>query len=227
VRLKEGYDAFEASGKPPDVKVCGRQYMVNVAFTGQAADPAPGDPCPLYSKITPSGIDGVPATVLASLNRGESAPAAEPAQSLPSIALAALTPDKPAAPKPEAPHAIAAAMAGMSASPVITRPAPSQTASMQPVQSAPKAPAEPVYAAPSKPQAPVLAAAAASPVQSVNYSVGSAYAAPSALAAPASPPPAWAPADKAPDPDALQKTNRSGKGGKLVAPSVDASEAPR
>ena len=32
VKLKEGYDAFEETGKPPIVKVCGKQYLVNVSF---------------------------------------------------------------------------------------------------------------------------------------------------------------------------------------------------
>ena len=72
VKLKEGYDAFEETGKPPIVKVCGKQYLVNVSFPG--GDPAPGAPCPMYSKLNPSqmpGIDGVPQTVLASLSKGE------------------------------------------------------------------------------------------------------------------------------------------------------------
>ena len=62
VKLKEGYDAFEATGKPPIVKVCSKQYLVNVRFPGQAADPAPDAPCPVYAKVDPvstPGIDGV------------------------------------------------------------------------------------------------------------------------------------------------------------------------
>ncbi len=46
LKLKEGHDAFEATGKPPIVKVCSKQYLVNVSFPGQAADPAPTEPCP-------------------------------------------------------------------------------------------------------------------------------------------------------------------------------------
>jgi murein L,D-transpeptidase YafK len=226
VRLKDGYDAFEATGKPPIVKVCSKQYLVNVSFPGHAGDPAPGEPCPLYSKINPSGIDGVPATVIASLNRGETTPAqpAAPEQTQPTVALAFVSPEKPGASKPEAPRAISAAMADMSASPIITRAAPTHIASTHPAKSAPKASGAPVYASEPKPAAPVMAAAA-SQVQSVNYSLSAAYAAPPAAAASA--PSAWAPAEKGPDPDALQKPNRSGKGGKLPAPAGDASEATR
>ena len=74
VKLKEGYDAFEATGKPPIVKVCSKQYLVNVRFPGEAGDPAPDAPCPIYAKVDPAavpGIDGVPATVLASLGKPE------------------------------------------------------------------------------------------------------------------------------------------------------------
>ncbi len=39
VRLKEGYDAFETTGKPPVVKVCGKQYLVNVSFPGESGSP--------------------------------------------------------------------------------------------------------------------------------------------------------------------------------------------
>ena len=72
LRLKEGDDSFEATGKPPIVKVCGKQYMVNVSFPGLAADPGPGAPCPVYAKIDPAmlpGIDGAPGKMLASLSK--------------------------------------------------------------------------------------------------------------------------------------------------------------
>ena len=73
-KLKEGHDAFEASGRPPVVKVCSKQYMVNVSFAGQA-EPGPSDPCPAsYAKLDPAAIpsiDGVPSTVVAGLSRGE------------------------------------------------------------------------------------------------------------------------------------------------------------
>jgi murein L,D-transpeptidase YafK len=217
VRLKEGYDAFETSGKPPIIKVCGRQYLVNVSFPGQAADPAPDGPCPLYAKVAPSGIDGVPPTMLASLSKGES-PSQQAAQQTAAPAPAIMA----AAPKPEAPHAIAAAMAEMSASPIITRPASSQTASAQPVRApakpvyapAPRAPAAPVYAAaPAPAQPPALASA--SSVQPVNYSLSSAFAAPLPSAEQGS---------KTIDPNSLQKPNRSGKGGKLSAPGSEAGD---
>ncbi len=151
VRLKEGYDAFEMTGKPPVVKVCNKQYLVNVSFPGLAGDPAPDGPCPLYAKVNPSGIDGVPPTVLASLNKGDAAPAqpaAAPAQTQPPVVVASAAPARPSAPRPEAPQAISAAMADMSASPIIKRAAPSQVASIQPAKApaARKAPASPVYA---------------------------------------------------------------------------------
>jgi murein L,D-transpeptidase YafK len=216
VKLKEGYDAFEATGKPPVVKVCGRQYLVNVSFPGQAADPAPDAPCPLYAKVAPSSIDGVPPTLLASLAKGET-PSQPAQQTQEPVAMAAASPQQ-TAPKPEAPHATAAVLADMSASPVITRSAPSQVASAQPSKApaharaaALKGPAAaPVYAA--APAAPVAApatalASAASSVQTVNYSLSSATF--------AAPPPEPAEAPKAVDPDSLQKPNRSGKGGKL------------
>ncbi len=198
-RLKEGYDAFEETGKPPIVKVCGKQYLVNVSFPG--GDPAPDGPCPMYAKINPAqmpGIDGVPQTVLASLNKGE---APSQAQAPAPVAVAAAAPQL----APSKPKAAAVEIADTSASPVITRPAAaSQTASMQPV----KAPASPVY-----PSAPKTAAAApmpapirvasGSPIQPVTYRFGETVAAPSLEPS------------KAVDPDAIQKPNRSGKGGKL------------
>ena len=209
-RLKEGYDAFEDTGKPPIVKVCGKEYLVNVSFPG--GDPAPDAACPMYAKINPSqipGIDGVPPTLLASLNKGET-PSRQSKEAPATVVMAAATPQ--AAPSKPLPPVVE--MADMSASPVITRPAaPSQMASLQSM----KAPASPVY--PSAPKATASAplpasvrvAASASPVQPVNYRFGETVASPSA--APAQEP------SKAVDPDAIQKPNRSGKGGKLSSPS--------
>jgi hypothetical protein len=72
LRLKEGYDSFEATGKPPIVKVCGKQYMVNVSFPGLAGDPGPSAACPVYAKIDPAtlpGIDGAQGTAVAGLSK--------------------------------------------------------------------------------------------------------------------------------------------------------------
>jgi murein L,D-transpeptidase YafK len=221
VKLKEGYDAFEGSGKPPVVKVCGRQYLVNVQFSN-GAEPSPDAPCPLYAKINPSGIDGVPATALASFSRGET-----PVRATAPAPVQVASP----APKPESPQAISTAMADMSASPIITRStpaqAPTQIASVQPKAAVtPKAPPAPVVAsaAPITP-APVRAAAPA-PVRPVNYAVASSFAAPAPMMAAAT---AAAPVEqpsKAVDADAIQKPNRTGKGGKLPAPA-DSNEATR
>ncbi len=74
LKLKEGYDAFEATGKPPIVKVCSKQYMVNVSFAG--SDPAPTEMCPSYSRIdlaSTHGIDGVPAELRLALARARQA----------------------------------------------------------------------------------------------------------------------------------------------------------
>ena len=168
LRLKEGYNSFETTGKPPIVKVCGKQYMVNVSFSG-AADPDPSAPCPIYAKIDPSklpGADGAPPTMLANLSKPG-------AQSHPAWVTAAA--DVPAAPARE--QVPAAAMADMSAAP----PAPRRAliASAQ----TPKPPASIVYDAPVRQDvassAPVSALPAAtvsaeetvnSPIQLVNRS---------------------------------------------------------
>jgi len=210
VKLKEGYDAFEDTGKPPIVKVCGKQYLVNVSFPG--GEPAPDAACPIYAKINPSqmpGVDGVPQTVLASLNKSE-APSRQPAQALAPVVVAAAAPQA-ARSKPQAPAVVE--MADMSASPVITRPsAPTQVASLQSV----KAPASPVYPSAPKPTASaplpasVRVAASTSAVQPVTYRFGETIATPSAASVQEP--------SKAVDPDAIQKPNRSGKGGKLSSP---------
>ena len=201
VRLKEGYDSFEASGKPPIVKVCGKQYLVNASFPG--GEPSPDAPCPVYAKINPSqmpGIDGVPQTLLASLNMKE-APSHQQTQAPAPVVVAAATPQQ-APSKPQA----AVEMADTSASPVITRPAaPTQVASLQPT----KAPAAPVYASLPKATAsasvPAPVRVASSAVQPVTYRFGEV----TSIPAPGEEP------TKAVDPDAIQKPNRSGKGGKL------------
>ena len=214
VKLKEGYDAFEETGKPPIVKVCGRQYLVNVSFPG--GEPAADAPCPMYSKLNPSqipGIDGVPPTLIASLNKGE-VPAQHQTPAPAPVAMAAAAPQQ----APSKSQAPVVEMADTSASPVITRPAapPSQIASLQPAK---KAPASPSYASAPKPAASaslpasIRVAASTSPVQPVTYRFGETIAAPSEEPS------------KAVDPDAIQKPNRSGKGGKLSGSSGDTTDA--
>lgn len=205
-KLKEGYDAFEETGKPPIVKVCGKQYLVNVSFPG--GDPAPNAPCPMYTKLNPSqmpGIDGVPQTVLASLNKGET-PSRQPKETPAPVAMASAAPQ----PAPSKPQPSVAEMVDTSASPIVTRPAaPSQVASLQST----KAPASPTYASAPKPAASaplpasIRVAASTSPVQPVTYRFGETTAAPSEEPS------------KTVDPDAIQKPNRSGKGGKLSGSS--------
>ena len=216
VKLKEGYDSFEETGKPPIIKVCGKQYIVNAAFTG--GEPAPDGPCPLYSKInlaqTP-GIDGVPQTLLASLNRGETPQHHQTTPGPAPVAVAAVAPQHaaPSEPQPQQPQAVAAAMTETSASPVITRQtAPAQVASLHPI----KAPASPVYTsapnavASSSAPAPVRVASSSSPVTPVTYRFGDTVSEPS----------------KAVDPDAVQKPNRAAKGGMLNnGPSTFSSSA--
>ncbi len=209
VKLKEGYDAFEETGKPPVVKVCGKQYLVNVSFPG--GDPSPSGPCPVFAKINPAqmpGIDGVPQTLLASLNKGET-PSHQQTPAPAPVAVAAATPQQAPAMPQATPQAAAVEMADTSASPVITRAAaPTHVASLRPA----KAPASPVYAnastaASSSVPAPVRVASSA--VQPVTYRFGEVTSIPS-------------PAEdtsKAVDPDAIQKPNRSGKGGKLSGSS--------
>jgi murein L,D-transpeptidase YafK len=196
VSLKEGYDSFDATGRPPVVKVCSKQYLVNVSFPGQPFDPAPGETCPRYTKIDPRsmpGIDGVPSTVLASLSKPE-VPSPKPAAA-PAVMSASMQP----APVPATIPAI-----DMSASPVIVRPAPRPATSIAGLQT--KAPASPVYDAPAAAQARVGTAA-----QPVSYQFGSALAA----TAPATTPSGAAAGGPNGDADSLQKLNRSGKGGKL------------
>ena len=49
-QLKEGYDYFELTRRPPRVAVCGRRYLVNVSFVG-GREPRDGRaPCPPYRK---------------------------------------------------------------------------------------------------------------------------------------------------------------------------------
>jgi murein L,D-transpeptidase YafK len=205
--LKEGYDSFEAAGKPPVVKVCSKQYLVNVQFPGQA-DPDPEGTCPKYTKIDPGqipGIDGVPQTVLASLNKPET-PAAQ-SGAAPAVMTASM---QPAAEKTPA---SAAPTVDMSASPVITRAAP-RPVSVAGLQS--KAPAVPAYdeAPPAAQPQTAQARIAASAAQPVSYQFGTGFASPAQAATQNQ---GTGNAGSNADSDSLQKLNRTGKGGKLGA----------
>jgi murein L,D-transpeptidase YafK len=199
-KLKEGYDAFEAAGKPPIVKVCSKQYLINVRFTGQPSDPAPDAPCPQYAKVDPSSIhdiDGVPSTAVANLSKPESAPRA-PAPAV----MASMQP------VPGNAQAAPAPAVDMSASAVISRPAPKPAAI---ASIPPKVPASPAYDTPppaqSWPAQTAQAVPSGSAAQPVNFHISAQPAAACANGQPAAAPDA--------DPNALQKLNRSGKGGKL------------
>ncbi len=209
LKLKEGYDSFEATGKPPIVKVCSKQYLVNVRFPGRASDPAPDETCPAYAKLDPASIqtiDGVPPTVLANLSKPEQATRA-PAQA-PAIMTASMQAapgNSLAAPPP---------LVDMSASAVITRPGPKPSLIVS--TQTPKPPASLVYAAPDRSSIGQTASAQArsGTAQSVNYQIGSVIASPAKAAPSANAAPSGQAYELGAD-DALQKLNRSGKGGKL------------
>jgi murein L,D-transpeptidase YafK len=209
-KLKEGYDAFEAAGKPPIVRVCSKQYLVNVRFAG-GVDPAPEAPCPHYTKVDPGSlpdIDGVPSTtIMASASKPEPAPRT-PAPPVMAASMQPVHDTAQAAPAPAA---------DTSGSGVIARLGPKPAIASLP----PKAPASPVYEAPPLVQAaPVQTAPAqtaqvrpsGSAAQPVNFQISV-----QPTAAQPSPQPA-APGASPADPNALQKLNRSGKGGKLSSP---------
>lgn len=223
--LKAGYDAFEADRKPPIVKVCSRQYLVNVDFLGHTAEPDPQDACPTYTKIDPDklpGIDGVPQTLLASLAKREGGPRSTPAaEPEPQIALAAAQPadaqpDEPAravnvaeaAPAPDTVHNPGASV---SASPVLRAPVRSTAvmASFTPHQERPKPQAMPEV---DTAFVPAPATLPTPPAASVTAPANEHAAAPQP--APEAEKPAVA---RYVDPNAVQKPNRSGKGGMLIA----------
>jgi murein L,D-transpeptidase YafK len=177
LKLKEGYDSFEATGKPPVVKVCAKQYMVNVKFRG--GDPSPEAACPAYTKLDPAEVptvDGVPQTLIASLDRPEAA-------GVPPVMVAAASAQPAPATEGQVSSGPATAMAAVQPKaavwsqrvkpPVIE--GDERSAKMPPMSQA----------------------------QPVNYAPGAAVAAPNGVAAPSE------------DPSAVQKLNRSGKGGKL------------
>jgi murein L,D-transpeptidase YafK len=219
MKLKEGYDSFEATGRPPIVKVCAKQYMVNVSFAGQ--EPGASEACPAYAKIDPASIqtiDGIPPTLVAGLGGKGEAVSRPAAPQQPVMAASFQT-------APSNLHAAASApTVDMSASPVISRAAPPKPAAIAATQTW-KAPAAPVYSAPEPTYAAVpqtaQARAAASAAQPVNYQAPPTYAAPAPAPAP-SYTASTVQVDQS-DPNALQKLNRSGKGGKL--PGGDQSTA--
>jgi murein L,D-transpeptidase YafK len=49
--LKEGYDYFETTHLEPKVDVCGKRYMINVAFTDEDAEVDPRKDCPAYRPL--------------------------------------------------------------------------------------------------------------------------------------------------------------------------------
>jgi murein L,D-transpeptidase YafK len=200
LRLKEGYDSFEATGKPPIVKVCGKQYMVNVSFSG--ADPDPSAPCPIYAKIDPAklpGIDGAPSTMLASLSKPGAQSQAAP------VAAAAKVPAAPAS------QQVAWAAMAISASPALSSPdaesAPVSAAGVADMSAPPPAPKRALIASAQTPKPP------ASPVY--DALIRPDY----ASSAPVSARPAATVSAEEPVNDPIQHVNRSGKSGKLpIAP---------
>ncbi|MBT3071556.1 hypothetical protein KKP04_11835 [Rhodomicrobium sp. Az07] len=212
LRLKEGYDSFEITGKPPLVKVCGKQYQVNVQFPGLPGDPAPDGPCPIFAKVDPRmlpGIDGVPQTLLANLNRAQGAGQ----QASPSVAMATMAPQPPmrsftpSYAQPAATFSNAqqpsetGSLASMSASPVIRTPA-SKAMSIASMQATQPGWSQTSGAAPASGEGFAARIESQGSTPPVRYEFGS-----TSMQAPA----------PTPDPGALQKTNRSGKGGKLAS----------
>ena len=200
-RMKEGYDAFEATGKPPVVKVCSKQYLVNVSFP--SGDPAPDAPCPAHTRVdlaATHNIDGVPPTLLASLNKpaGQAQPAPASVPSAPPVIAASYQ---------SAPQSAPAPAANTSASPVITRQAQKPETAIASMQPAPPPAAAPAYPASNAP---------------ARFQVGSAAFAsqPPGKQAAAAPAPPSANTPRELDPDSLQKPNRSGKGGKWTTDAV-------
>jgi murein L,D-transpeptidase YafK len=48
--LKEGYDYFEITRRPPPIAICEKRYLINASFVnGARADPS--GPCPTYQKL--------------------------------------------------------------------------------------------------------------------------------------------------------------------------------
>jgi murein L,D-transpeptidase YafK len=50
--LKQGYDAFEATGAPPNVVVCEKRYLINPRWRGAAPTVIePRDRCPRHNVV--------------------------------------------------------------------------------------------------------------------------------------------------------------------------------
>ncbi len=215
VHLKEGYDAFETYRKPPVVKVCSKRYLVNVNFPGLAGDPAADEECPKYAKIEPGqGVDGVPQALYASLSKPAAGSDKTPA---PAIALA-VSPPAPAASKPVVTASADAGTPEISASPVVR----AKTDEPLKVAAVSKPARESAVRRDATPQSqPIPVPAAPAPAQSIMASALSSVR--TNAAAPAQTPMAGLvtadnPVSKEVDQDALQKPNRSAKGGKLATP---------
>jgi murein L,D-transpeptidase YafK len=175
LRLKEGYDSFEATGKPPIVKVCGKQYMVNVSFPGLDGDPSPGAACPVYARIDPAtlpGIDGAQGKMVAGLSKpgtqwntvqiAEKLPAAPESEQAAAAAVDGSAPPAAASSAPESAPAAAAVAADTSAAPPAPRRALIASART------PKPPACPVYDEPASPDYASPTPVSASPAATVS-----------------------------------------------------------
>ncbi|GBF26027.1 hypothetical protein MnTg02_01063 [bacterium MnTg02] len=51
--LKQGYDEFELSRKPPKIDVCERRYLINVQFSRPGVKSKPAAYCPPHRKMKP------------------------------------------------------------------------------------------------------------------------------------------------------------------------------
>ena len=49
--LKEGYDYFEVTRRPPRVEVCEKRYLINASFVDRGARPDPAGACPAYERL--------------------------------------------------------------------------------------------------------------------------------------------------------------------------------
>lgn len=49
--LKEGYDYFEVTRRPPRVEVCEKRYLINASFVDRGARPDPAGACPAFERL--------------------------------------------------------------------------------------------------------------------------------------------------------------------------------